>query len=95
MSERTDNPPDSERVEQVPKGGGVHVFTPCHDAAVFVPAAQAVPGEKQRWLCPTCGQAWLVELVADDSAESGLRAVWTEADPGSTPGTGTDLEGDG
>ncbi|MGH8930508.1 MAG: hypothetical protein ACRDZO_07705 [Egibacteraceae bacterium] len=76
MSESNANYPASERVERV--SDGVHVFTPCHDAEVFFPAEQAVSGARLRLLCQEGGEGWLCELVADEQAESGLRAVWTE-----------------
>ena len=95
MSKPIDEPPDTGRVEWTPAGDALQVRPPCHDRRVLLPADQAVPGAELDVVCPDGGEAWLLKLVVDEEAASGLRAVWTEADPGSTPGTGTDLEGDG
>jgi len=55
------------------------VFLPCcHGARVLIPIGEAVPGARPLLICPHCGQEWLLELVADDEAECGLRAVWTD-----------------
>jgi len=86
---------DPAEVISVPEGDCVLLHTPCHGAEVFVPIAQAVLGATLSAVCLRDGRELILELVADEGAASGLRAVWTEADPGSTPGTGTDLEGDG
>jgi hypothetical protein len=77
--------PGSERVEKVPEGDAVLVFTPCHSARTFHPIDQAVPGALLNAVCRECGRSWLVELVADDSAKCGLRPVWTEAKPDPEP----------
>jgi len=58
----------------------VVVFPPCCEGArVFVPLDEALPPANSQLVCPIRGHAWLVELVADETAECGLRPVW--ADP--------------
>jgi len=80
MSEPDGRNPDSDRVEFTVSHDGVYLSTPCHGVRVFFPVEDAVAGATLNSLCPRDGQEWLVELVADEEAESGLRAVWTEAD---------------
>lgn len=79
MSEPKGMHPDSRRVEFAPEGDGVYVFTPCDGARVFLPLEQAVPGARLRTVCPQDGLPWLLELVADDEAECGVRPAWTGA----------------
>jgi len=78
MSEPNGSHPDSKRVEFTTKGDGVYVQTPCHGTRVLFPSDEAVPGAVLRTVCPRDGREWLVELVADDETETGLRPVWTD-----------------
>ncbi len=78
MSEAAGKHPNSERVGTVPEGDAVVVCTPCHGARVFLPLDEAVPGMVLDPVCPRDGRKWLLELVADDYVESGLRPVWTD-----------------
>ncbi len=78
MSESNDHHPDSGRIEPVLEGDAQLVFTPCHGHRVLLPVGQAVPGAKLEVICPEGGEAWLVDLVTDDQAKSGLRALWTD-----------------
>ncbi|MGH8886425.1 MAG: hypothetical protein ACRDYX_14870 [Egibacteraceae bacterium] len=80
MSEQRGNRPDAARVERVE--GAVVVLTPCHGARVLCPPDEAVPGKALYVVCPRDGIEWHLELVADDHVESGLRAVWTDPEPG-------------
>jgi len=80
MSNPNENHIDSKRVKPAERGDGVFVFTPCHGAEVFHASEQAVAAAKLDVVCPEGGEGWLVELVADEGAESGLRAVWTVPD---------------
>jgi hypothetical protein len=75
VSQQGESQPDSSRVEHLK--GAVVVFTPCHQARVLFPPDQAIPGEKLDVVCPRDGVDWCLELVADQTAEGGLRAVWT------------------
>jgi hypothetical protein len=79
MSEQGGTHPDSERVERVIDA--MVVFTPCHGLRVLFPLEQAVPEAVLRLVCPRDGVDWIVELVADSSADSGLRAVWPDPSP--------------
>lgn len=84
MSEPNGNHPDSGRADPVPGGDAYLVYTPCHGHPVFLPIDEAVPGARLGVVCPHSGEAWLVELVADGQAESGLRPVWTDPATGET-----------
>jgi len=76
----TREPHTTGNLERTPEGDGVVVFPPCCEGArVFVPLDEALPPANSQLVCPIRGHAWLVELVADETAECGLRPVW--ADP--------------
>ncbi|MGH8906905.1 MAG: hypothetical protein ACRD0K_10400 [Egibacteraceae bacterium] len=75
MSEQSDNRPDPGRVERV--DGAVAVVTPCCGVQVQFPPDKAVPDVVLHAVCPEDGQGWLLHLMADAGAESGLRLVWT------------------
>lgn len=81
MSEPTGNHPDSGRVDLTPQGDAIVVFTPCCGTRVLFPTDRAVAGAEMEVVCPSDGEARLVELADDGTAESGLRAVWAEATP--------------
>ncbi|MGH8906062.1 MAG: hypothetical protein ACRD0K_06020 [Egibacteraceae bacterium] len=66
--------PDSERVEQIQ--GALVLFIPCHGGRVVLPLEKAVAGALLRPVCPRDGRRWLLELVPDETAESGLRPLW-------------------
>lgn len=74
MSEQRRSQPDSPRVEHVE--GAVLVFTPCCGARVFFPPDEVVPGAVLDPVCPRDGVDWALELIADQTVEGGLRAVW-------------------
>ncbi|MGH8932690.1 MAG: hypothetical protein ACRDZO_19205 [Egibacteraceae bacterium] len=78
MSEIDGRHPDSARVERVPEGDAVIVFTACHGVRVFFPLDQARPEAVLRPVCRRCGQTLALELVSDDEAEHGLLPMWTE-----------------
>ncbi|MGH8931763.1 MAG: hypothetical protein ACRDZO_14350 [Egibacteraceae bacterium] len=78
MSDGHGKHPDSERVDNVPEGEAIVAFTPCHDARVLLPLDEAVPGIVLDLFCPKDGRKWLLQLVTDEGAESGLRPVWTD-----------------
>lgn len=78
MSDRTGKQPDPERVERALEGDALLVWPPCHGRRVLLPLDQPLLGAKLEVVCPEGGEAWLLELVADERAESGLRPVWTD-----------------
>ena len=68
------------RVEPSSRHDGLFVVTPCHGVRVFVPLEDALVGAQLSPVCPRDDRRWLLELVADEGAASGLRAVWTDPD---------------
>ncbi len=68
--------PITTRIDHA-RDGAVVVFTPCHEVRVWVPPDQAEPGVVLHPVCPRCGQAWLLELIAGGDPEAGLRPTWT------------------
>ncbi len=80
MSEQHEVHPDSGRIEPVPEGDAVVVFTPCDGAPVLVPLDQAVPGAKLDLVCPRDGRAWRLELATDHQAAPGMRPVWVDVE---------------
>ena len=62
------------------------VFTPCHGARYTYAQDEAVPGAWLRAVCSDCMKAPRVELQADPTAESGLRALWADDDLDDLPG---------
>jgi len=72
--------PEAGRVVASVRGDGVFVVTPCHGVRVFLPHEDALVGAQLSPVCPLDDRRWLLELVADEGAASGLRAVWTVPD---------------
>jgi hypothetical protein len=81
MSQLNGHHLESSRVDCVPQGDAVAVYTPCHSDRVFLPIEEAAPGAKVEVVCPEGGEGWLVTFAADARAETGLSAVWTQAKP--------------
>ncbi len=81
MGEPNGKHPDSDRVEAVPEGDAILVCTPCHGHRVLFPIDEAVAGARLDVICLVGAEVWLVDLVADGQAETGLRPVWTQAKP--------------
>lgn len=50
--------------------------TPCCGAHVLLRPDEAVPGAVLDPVCPRDGVDWALELIADETVDSGLRAVW-------------------
>lgn len=78
MSEQDEGHPDPERVEQV--RGELAVHTPCCGALVLLRSDEAVPDAVLDPVCPRDGVDWALQLIADENAGSGLRAVWAPPD---------------
>jgi len=75
-----------------PKSGLVEVagnvatlYTPCHGAEQMYPRQDAA-GAWLKAICGVCGAARVVEVQADEHAESGLRACWADTDSGEEVG---------
>ncbi|MGH8910498.1 MAG: hypothetical protein ACRD0K_29395, partial [Egibacteraceae bacterium] len=66
--------PYSERVEQM--SSAVVVFTPCCGARVFFTPEEAASATALEAICPRCGVDWALELIADETADGGLRPIW-------------------
>ncbi|MGH8902545.1 MAG: hypothetical protein ACRDYA_12915 [Egibacteraceae bacterium] len=79
MGEQRGSRPDVARVDRVE--GEVAVFTRCHGARVLFAPEQAILKAPLCVVCPRDGIEWGLELVTDEAAESGLRAVWTDPEP--------------
>ena len=78
----TREPHTTGNLERTPEGDGVVVFPPCCEGArVFVPLDEALPPANSQLVCPIRGHDWLVELVADETTQCGLRPVWTDREP--------------
>jgi len=57
----------------------VALFTPCHGECLFFSPGKARRDVVLSAACPGCGRTRQARLVADESAEFGLRADWDEA----------------